>query len=69
MMFGIIATLGWEARQLDLDMAYLEADVEESIYIKLPETCRETGNQIGLFKKALYSLIHTGLLWSNEFGT
>ena len=69
MVFGIIATLGWEARQLDVDMAYLEADVEEEIYIELPETCRESKSQVGLLKKAMYGLIHAGLLWSKKFGT
>ena len=62
MVFGIIATQGWEARQLDVDMAYLEADVEEEIYIELLETYREIGNHVGLLKKAMYGLIHAGLL-------
>lgn len=50
-------------------MVYLEADVEEEIYIELPETCHETGNQVDLLKKAMLGLIHAGLLWSKEFGT
>ena len=29
MVLSMIAALGWKARQLDVDMAYLEADVEE----------------------------------------
>lgn len=37
MVLQTIAVLGWEARQLDADMAYLEDDVEEEIYIELSE--------------------------------
>lgn len=40
-VFGITATLGLEERQLDVDMVYLEPEVEE-IYIELWETCLKT---------------------------
>lgn len=51
----------------DVDMAYLEADVEEEmIYIKLPETSRETGDPAGLLKKGKQGLIYTGLLWPEK---
>lgn len=75
LVFGNSIIQGWEARLLDVDMAYLEVDMEEKIYIELPETCQETGNQVyllkkatnDLLKKATNDLIHAGLLWSNKF--
>ena len=35
--------------------------MEEEIYIELPK-------QVGLLKKAMYGLVHAGLLWSKKFG-
>ena len=61
MALGIAPVLGWEARQLDVDMMYLEADVEEEIP-ELPEDYRESRNQVGLLRKAMYGLVHAGLL-------
>ena len=68
MVLGIITILGWEARQLDVDMAYLEANVEEEIYIELAKGYRDSKKQIGLLKKAIYGPVHAGLLWSKTFG-
>ena len=66
MALGISVVLGWVAREPDVDMAYLEADVEEEIYIELPKDYRESG--VGLLRKAMYGLVHAGLLWSKTFG-
>lgn len=68
-VFGIIEFPGWEERQLDVDMTYLEADVEEELCVELPEACQETRNQVGPLKKAMYGLFHAGLLWSKKVGT
>lgn len=43
-------------------MAYLEADEDEEVHIELPEVCRESRNQVGLLRKAMYGLVHAGLL-------
>ena len=56
MTIVIIAIVGWEARQLGVD---LDADIE------LREVYCENRNQVGLLKKAMHGFIHTGLLWSN----
>lgn len=58
MILGIITILFWEARQVDVDMANLEADVKKEIYIKLPEAYCETRSHVGFLKRPMY-----GLLW------
>ena len=40
MALALMATQNWKGRQLDVEMAYLEADVEEEIYIQLPDGYR-----------------------------
>ena len=66
-VLGIVAVKDWELRQLDVDMAYLEAGVKEELYIELPEDYRGSCNQGGRLQKAMYDLVHAGLLWSKKF--
>ena len=67
-MVLVIATVkDLELRQLDVDMAYLEAGVKEELYMELPEDYRDSCNQVGRLQKAMYGLVHAGLLWSKNF--
>ena len=45
MALGIAAVKDWELRQLDVDTAYLEANVKEELYIELPEDYRNSCDQ------------------------
>ena len=62
MVFDIVAVKDWELRQLDVDMAYLEANVKEKLYIELPEDYRNSCDQVGRLRKAMYGLVHAGML-------
>ncbi|CAM9839554.1 unnamed protein product [Sphacelaria rigidula] len=44
MALALIAAQNWKRRQLDVEMAYFEADVEEDIYIELPDGYRQPRN-------------------------
>ncbi|CAN0450211.1 unnamed protein product [Ascophyllum nodosum] len=48
-------------------MAYLEAGVNEELYIELPEDYRNSCVQVGRLQKVMYGLVHAGLLWSKPF--
>ena len=48
-------------------MAYLEAGVKKELYIELPEDYRDSCDQVGRLEKAMYGLVHVGLLWSKTF--
>ncbi|CAM9645817.1 unnamed protein product [Ascophyllum nodosum] len=67
MVLGIAAVKDWELRQLGIDMAYLEANVKEELYIDLPKDYRNFCDQVGRLQKAMYGLVHAGLLWSKTF--
>ena len=62
MVLGIIAIFRWEARHLDVDMAYLEANVEKEIHLELQEGYRDSERHFGLLKKTMCGLVHAGLL-------
>ncbi|CAM9960942.1 unnamed protein product [Sphacelaria rigidula] len=68
MALALMATQNWKARQLNVTMAYLEADVEKGIYIQLPDGYRQSKNQVERLNKAVCDLAHAGLLWSIKFG-
>ena len=49
-------------------MAFLEANVLEEPYVELPDEYRDSPNQIRRLQKAMYDLMHAGLLWSKKVG-
>ena len=63
MVLGIAAVKDWELRQLDVDMAYLDANVQKELYIVLLEDYRDSGDQVDRLQKATYGLVYAGLLW------
>ena len=48
MALVVMALLDWEGWQLDVKMAFLEADVTEELYVELPDGYRDLPNQVGL---------------------
>jgi len=63
-----IASLNkWNLKQLDIKAAYLNADLNEKIYIKIPKVDRNYNkNKEWLLKKALYGLKQAGRMWNEE---
>ncbi|CAN0306768.1 unnamed protein product [Ascophyllum nodosum] len=68
MVLALMALLDWEGRKLDVEMAFLEADVTEELYVELPDGYRDSPNQVERLQKAMYGLMHVELLWSKKFG-
>ena len=68
MVLAVMAVLDWERRQLDVVMAFFEADATEEPYVELPDGYRDSSNQVGRLQKTIYGLMHAGLLWSKKFG-
>ena len=56
-------------RQADVVTAYLNADMDEEVYIKLPKICGDDSNQVRPLLKALYGHPKAGQLWNNKFVT
>ena len=58
MVLSIAAVKDWEPRQLHVNMAYLEANVKEELYIELPEEYHKSCDQVDRLQKAMYGLVH-----------
>ena len=61
------AVKNWKLRYINVEQAHLQADIDEEIYIELPEDNRAFPNTIGLLRKAIYGLVESGLCWFRKF--
>ena len=52
---------------MDIKAAYLNADLNETIYVKIPKGDKNYNkNKVWLLKKALYGLKQAGRMWNEE---
>ena len=52
--------------QIDINSAYLNAKLDEDIYMKIPEGFPNTGNKFWKLNKAIYGLKQSGRAWNNK---
>jgi hypothetical protein len=64
-LFAIAAREDWELHQVDVKDAYLQGDLDEEVYMRVPEGFVEPGKEGWLWKleKALYGLKQAGRQW------
>lgn len=64
-VLSIAAAKGWDLNQFDVETAFLNAEVEEEIYVKQPEGFHVGGpNMVLKLKKALYGLKQAPYNWN-----
>ena len=54
-------------RQADVITAYLNAQMPDEVYIKLPKICGDEDNLVRRLWKALYGHPKAGNLWNSDF--
>jgi hypothetical protein len=66
-LLALAAYSDWEVEQFDMVTAFLEADVEEEIYMRQPEGFRHIDingeERVCLLKKSLYGLRQEIIVW------
>ena len=55
--------LDWCLRHLDVYQAYIQAELDTEISLRLPRGCGEMSGKVVLFNKALHELKQTGRSW------
>ena len=55
-----------ELRHFDAEKAFLKADIDEEIYIEIPEESQEFPGAVGRLNKAIYGLVEAGRCWNNK---
>ena len=56
-----------ELRHFDAEEAFLNADIDEEIYIEIPEEFQEFPGALGRLNKVIYGLVQAGRCWNNKF--
>jgi len=67
LLISIAAKFKWDIMQLDIKAAYLNAPLEEEIYVSIPPGDKNFGHGYWLLKKALYGLKQSGRQWYTHF--
>ena len=67
MLLVTSAAKGGKLGHFDADQAVLKADIDEEIYIEIPEEYQEFSGTVGVLNKAIYGLVEAGRCWNNKF--
>ena len=67
MLLAMAAAEDGELRHFDAEQAFLKADIDEEIYIEIPEEFQEFPGAVGRLSKAIYGLVQAGRCWNNKF--
>ncbi len=71
MLLVMSIDLGWETRQVDFSNAFVQAELNEEVYIKMPQhfvdsTGDTTDDAVLKLNKSLYGLVQAPMYWYNH---
>ena len=55
---------GWLLRHLDVKQAFIQANLDEAVYMRLPTGCGHMSGEVVLLQRAVYGLRQAGRQWS-----
>ena len=58
----------WELRQLDVTQAFIQADLDFNVFMKLPDGCGDTSGKVVKLNKSVYGLKLAGRRWAMHLG-
>ena len=67
MLLAMAGAKDGELRHFDAEQAFLKADIDEEIYIEIPEEFQEFSGSVRRLNKATYRFVQAGRCWSNKF--
>ena len=67
MLLATTAAKTGELRHFDAEQEFLKADIDEEVYIEIPEEYQEFSGAVVLLNKAIYGLVRAGRYWNNTF--
>ena len=67
-MVAITVKNDWELRQLDVKQAFIQADLDFNVFMKLPDGCGDKNGKVVKPNKSVYSLKQAGRRWAMHLG-
>ena len=67
MLLAMAAANDGELRHFDAEQAFLKADIDEEIYIEIPEEFQKFPGAVGRLNKAIYRLVQGGGVLEQQF--
>jgi hypothetical protein len=55
-LLALAAAHGWDVQQLDVKTAFLQGDMQETVYVQQPPGYEDSTGRVCLLRKALYGL-------------
>ena len=66
MLLAMAAAKDGELRHFETEQAFLKADIDEEIYIEIPEEFQKVPGAVGRLNKAICGLVQAGRCWNNK---
>ena len=67
MLLAMAAAKDGELRHFYVEQAFLKADIDEEIYIEIPEEFQEFPGAVGRVNKVIYGVVQAGRCWNIKF--
>ena len=55
---------GWLLRHLDMEHVFIQAHLDEAVYMRLPAGCGDMSGEVVLLQRTVYGLRQAGRKWS-----
>lgn len=68
-LFALAAYNNWNFTKFDIKTAFLYGELEDEVFMRLPEGYKESKHKVCKFKKALYGLKQASHSWNKKFGS
>ena len=68
LLVAIAVKSDWELRQLDVKQAFIQADLDFNVFMKLPGGCRDKSGKVMKLKKSVYGMKQAGRRWTMHLG-
>ena len=69
LLLALAAIHGWPAHVVDVNNAFLNAPLQDEIYLRQPEGASDGTGRVYRLRMALYGLKQAPLLWNEELGS
>ena len=67
-MVAVAVENDWELRQLDVKQAFIQADFDFNVFMKLPDGCGDKSGRVVKLNKSIYGLKQAGHRWAMRLG-